>query len=253
MSEPEARPIPTQADALWTPEVCGVWADILSQAVTGELIGMQNYASMSGLFEAEKDQADAVDHASSELRHARTFRRAAHDLGLVIVEDTRAPYWRRIREAFLRQVEAKDMVACLVIQEIMLESFAVSMYQSVAEVAEGTLARTFAAIADEERGHFEHAVEELGPEFARDRDGFIRKVGELHDAVMVPLAEMVAPLDRAGHCGLCYGACVKQSLRHVGLSAAELRGRALNAYVQGLDRLGIPTDVSLRWVCNLPA
>jgi fatty aldehyde decarbonylase len=245
--------IPTTANATASPEVCAVWADILSQAATGELIGMQNYASMSGLFDDAHDQADAVEHSYSELRHARTFRRAADDLGLAIIEDARAPYWRRIREAFLRHVDAKDIVACLVIQEVMLESFAVSMYQAVAEVAEGKLARTFAAIADEERGHFEHALEELRPELARDRDSFIRKVGELHDAVMVPLAEMVAPRDRAGHCGLCRGACVKDSLRHVSLSASELRGRALNAYVQALDRLGIPGDVSLGWVCNLPA
>jgi fatty aldehyde decarbonylase len=230
----------------------GVWADILSQAVTGELIGMQNYASMAGLFSDTASQIDAVEHANNELSHARAFRRAAEDLGVAIIEDAQAPYWRRIRESFLRQVAARDVTACLIVQEVMLESFAVSMYQAVAEVAEGKLARTFAAISKEEEGHLEHSVTELQDELGRDLSGFEEKVGCLHEEVMTILAEMVAKRDLSGHCGLCHGACIKDSLHHIGLTTPELRGRALNYYLKTLDRIGVRGELSLGWVANLP-
>ena len=236
-----------------TADTQGVWADILSQAVTGELIGMQNYASMAGLLDADvQGQIDAVEHANSELGHAKTFRRAAQELGVAVIEDVTAPYWHRIREAFLRHVHARDLTACLIVQEIMLESFAVSMYHAVADVADGKLAKTFRAIGDEEESHLEHAVTELQAARAADPAGFEAKVGQLHEEVMTILAEMVAARDTEGHCGLCHGDCVKSSLVLVGLSSSQLRGKALAYYLKALDRIGIRGEESLRWVANLP-
>ena len=231
----------------------GVWADILSQAVTGELIGMQNYASMAGIIPDLEGQVDAVEHANNELSHARAFRRAAQDLGVSIIENVRAPYWLRIREAFLRQVRAGDLSACLIVQEIMLESFAVSMYDAVGGVTDGKLGKTFLSISKEEEGHLAHAVEELQAELRADRDAFEAKVERLHGEVMTILAEMVGAQDASGHCGLCRGDCVKGSLHHVRLATSELRGRALAQYLKALDLLGVRGEKSLRWVANLPA
>ena len=68
-----------------------------------------------------------------------------------------ARYWKRIREAFLRLIAERDFMACLIVQEIMLESFAVASYARVGKVAPGSLGKTFAAIAAEEEEHMEHA------------------------------------------------------------------------------------------------
>src|SRR4051812_29598696 len=228
-----------QADPVTAAAHRGVYADILSQAITGELIGMQNYASMVPLYHQVADQEDAVAHANNERGHASAFRRAARDLGVDVIEDVRAPYWRRIREAFLRHVAAGDLTACLVVQELMLESFAVAMYHAVADVTAGKLGQVFRAIAEEEEGHLDHAIEELQDELHRDREQFEDKVGRLHDEVMTVLAEMLAARDTAGHCGLCHGSCIKDSLSEISLSAAELRGKAISYYLKALDRLGV--------------
>lgn len=230
----------------------GVYADILSQAVTGELIGMANYASMAELCQTVADMEDAVQHASSERGHAVAFRRVAAEIGVTVIEDMNAPYWRRIRDVFLRHARAGDLTACLIIQELMLETFAVSMYQAVADVTDGKLSHAFRAIALEEDGHLQHALDELAPVAQRDPAAFTSKVRGLHDEVMTILAEMVAARDPAGHCALCHGACVKGSLGTIGLSVATLRGKALNHYLRVLDQLGIPGDESVAWVANLP-
>lgn len=243
----------TAAAPEMTAERRSVYADILSQAVTGELIGMANYASMAQLYDDAQGQIDAVEHAGSERGHAKAFERAAQDLGVDVVVDVQAPYWRRIREAFLRQVQSGDLEACLIVQEVMLEAFAVSMYHAVGDVADGKLAKTFHAIGSEEEEHLEHAVAELQSAIHADREGFERKVHRLHEEVMTVLAEMTAKVDPAGHCGLCHGDCVKDSLHHVGLSAGELRAKALSFYLKTLDRVGVRGEKSLEWVANLPA
>ena len=74
----------------------------------------------------------------------------------------------------------------------------------------------------------------------------------MHVDVMTVLAEMVGRQDRAGHCGLCHGSCVKSSLPRVGLDVAELRGVALRHYLKTLDEIGLPGDATLAWVAQLP-
>ena len=230
-----------------------VYADVLSQAITGEIVGMLNYASMVPLCGTAAGQKEAIAHAENERRHAMAFRAVARDLGVRIIEDPRARYWRRLREAFQRQVAAGDLLACLVVQELMLESVAVSMYQAVSEATGGRMARTFGAIAREEEGHLEHAIAELGAECKRDRDGFETRTERLHGEVMTVIAEMVAPRCNAGPCGVCAETCVKESLGRIGLGPTILRGKALRFYLQSLDRIGVRGERSLRWVANLPA
>jgi hypothetical protein len=45
---------------------------------------------------------------------------------------------------------------------------------------------------------------------------------------------------------------VKPSLSQISLSAAELRGASLRQYLKTLDMLGIPGEVTLAWVTQLP-
>ena len=236
-----------------SPEYCRVFADILSQAVTGELVGMQNFASLVALVDGAEEKIEAVEHAENEKSHALAFQRAALDLGVELIVDLEAPYWKRIREAFLKYASQKDLTACLLIQELMLESFAVSTYESAAEAARPPLAKIFRAIAEEERSHLEHAMEFLQQENQKDPAGFEEKVGRVHQDVMTVLAEMVAKQDAHGHCGLCRDECVKTSLAEVNLDLATVRGRALNFYLKMLDRLGLPGEKTLAWVANLPA
>jgi 1,2-phenylacetyl-CoA epoxidase catalytic subunit len=235
-----------------TDEYRSVFADILSQAITGELIGMSNYAAMCRLYDDAEGRIDAVEHAANERAHARAFQRAADELGVTTIVNMQAPYWNRLRQSLLAHVDRADHVACLVIQEVMLEALAVSMYFAVADVAHDKLARTFRAIGEEEQGHIDHAIDELRAELEKNPDAFERKVEGLHDEVMTTIAEMLGANDSMGHCEVCHGNCVKDSLHAVGLSRATMRGQALNLYLRTLDRIGIRGERSLAWVARLP-
>ncbi len=229
-----------------------VWRDVLAQAVTGELVAALNYEALAGICTEPHERAEALEHAESEKGHAARFTAAGSDLGIAVKGDVYALYWKRMRSAFMSRARAADFVGCLLVQEVMLESFAVAGYQQIAEVAPGKLAKTFAAIASEEAEHIDHAVGTLRDERARGPEAFDAKVHMLHEDVMTTFAEMVGREDRGGHCGLCYGNCVKPSLPGIGLSLSNIRGASLRHYLKILDAIGLRGEATLAWVAQLP-
>src|SRR5271168_3055217 len=229
-----------------------IWQDILAQAVTGELMAAMNYASLSEICDDPAEVADALEHAQIERGHAARFAAEGRRIGVDVTNNVDAKHWKRLREAFLRCIAERDFIACLIVQEIMLESFAVASYVRVGKVAPGTLGKTFAAIAAEEEDHIGHAMEILRKDRARDEQSFDARLYRLHIEVMTTLAEMLARDCRTGHCEVCHGSCVKPALPDVSLSAAELRGASLHQYLKTLDKLGLPGEVTLTWVAQLP-
>lgn len=229
-----------------------IWQDVLSQAMTGELIAALNYTSLAAICDDPEEVADALEHAAGEKGHAAAFNAEGRKLGVPVPNNVGARHWRRLREAFLRRIAERDFIGCLIVQEIMLESFAVASYARIGKMAPGSLGRTFAAIAAEEEGHVDHAMAILKAERALDPQRFDDKVHGLHLEVMTTLAEMLARDCSHGHCEVCHGNCVKPALPEVRLSAAELRGVSLQQYLKTLDALGLPGEETLTWVARLP-
>ncbi len=229
-----------------------IWQDVLAQAMTGELMAAMNYTSLSEICDDPAEVADALEHAAGEKGHAAAFAAEGRRIGVDVPNNVNAKHWKRLREAFLRRIAERDFIGCLIVQEIMLESFAVASYARVGKVATGSLGKTFAAIAAEEAEHIDHAMEILRAERALDTQRFDDKLYRLHLEVMTILAEMLARDCRTGHCEVCHGSCVKPALPDVSLSAAELRGASLHQYLKTLDNLGLPGEVTLSWVTQLP-
>ena len=99
-----------------------------------------------------------------------SFTAAGRALGIEVVVNLEAQYWKRIRSIFLSRAQAGDLIGCILAQEVMLESFAVASYSVVAEAAPGELGATFARIAGEEGEHVAHAIR-IAASRARARPG----------------------------------------------------------------------------------
>lgn len=153
-----------------------IWQDVLAQAMTGELIAAMNYTSLAEICDDPEERADALEHAAGEQGHAARFAAEGRKIGVDVLNNIGAKHWRRLREAFLRRVAERDFIGCLIVQEIMLESFAVASYARVGKVAPLSLGETFASISAEEEGHVDHAMSILRAERALDAQRFDDKV-----------------------------------------------------------------------------
>src|SRR5580704_1685549 len=229
-----------------------IWQDILAQAVTGELLAAMNYTSLSEICDDPEEVAEALEHAQGEHGHAARFAAEGRKIGVDVVNNVDARHWKRLRAAFLACIAERDFIGCLIVQEIMLESFAVASYSRVGKVAPGSLGKTFASIAAEEEEHIGHALEILRAERSLDQQRFDDKVYRLHSQVMTTLAEMLAKECKHGHCEVCHESCVKPALPEIALTPAELRGASLQQYLKTLDMLGLPGEVTLTWITQLP-
>src|SRR5258708_5710512 len=114
-----------------------VWQDILAQAVTRETLAALNYASLAEICDDPAEVADALEHAEGERGHAADFTAEGRLLGIEVTNNVGARHWKRLREAFVRCIADRDFIGCLIVQEIMLESFPVASYARVGRVAPG--------------------------------------------------------------------------------------------------------------------
>src|ERR1700720_4644610 len=149
-----------------------IWKDILAQALTGEVLAAMNYASLSEICDDPAEVADALEHAEGERGHAASFAAEGRKVGVDVTNNVKAMHWKRLRDAFLRCIAERDFIACLIVQEIMLESFAVASYARGGKAAPGSLGTAFPSIAAEEEEHVDHAMSILRAERALDPQRF---------------------------------------------------------------------------------
>jgi rubrerythrin len=229
-----------------------VIGDVVSQAITGELVGMSNFASLAGVIPDLHEKMEAVEHAESERQHALGFMQVADKYNLPVRANMEGYYWNTIREKFLHYARLQDFIACLIIQEVMLESFAVSMYKDAGEAIGGEIGALFLQTSEQEKEHLHHATEILQKELARKGHVFIDTFKILHEDVMTVLAQWTASEDLQGHCGICNGNCMKDDLEEIGLSLRQVRANAFRTYAQALDTIGLPGEQTTIWIINLP-
>jgi fatty aldehyde decarbonylase len=228
-------------------------ADILSQAINGEIVGMSNFATLTGTVDDVHEKMECAEHANCERNHAEGFLNIAKKFNLPIIINQNGYYWRSVREVFNKWANKKDFIGCIIIQEVILECFAVSMYNDVGNaLQDNEIGELFLSISNEEKEHIEHSIDLLKAELEKDYKGFIQKVEDVHYDCMTILAEWSASTDIRGHCGICAGECMKASLYAADLEIKCLRGNAMSLYLKTLDRIGIPGIKSLEWVTNLP-
>lgn len=233
-------------------EEFNVVSDVFSQAITGELIGMSNFASLAGTIDDPHEKMEAVEHADSERQHAEGFLAYANKIGLNVKVNLNGKYWNGVRKVFLKYAERNDFIACLIIQEVMLEAYAVAMYSDVGNALKGKPGELFLSIANEEKEHMEHSTDILREELEKDPSAFLKKFEEVHYDCMTILAEFSATSECETSCDVCQGDCMKNSLGHIDLDVSTMRGNALALYARALDNIGIPGEQSIQWIANLP-
>src|SRR5258705_7909936 len=97
-----------------TRESFQVISDVFSQAITGELIGMSNFASLAESIDDVHEKMESVEHANCERGHAEGFMAVAKKFNLEPVINLEGYYWKSVRDCFLKYAKRKDFIGCII-------------------------------------------------------------------------------------------------------------------------------------------
>jgi fatty aldehyde decarbonylase len=228
-----------------------VYRDVIGHSVTGEAIGIEHYSRMIPLTQSIEERLDLLEDAYREKQHLLGMREVADKLGLTAKTDLDGYYWRRVRAAFRERAEAGDLLGCYVMQDIVLETFAVIMYEAVIPGSTPFAAQMVRGIAGEERTHLAHGIRALKTAYEEDPEGVRERVAFANERVARVLSEWTRP-DQCGiSCGVCVNTCAKHDLPLIEVDLASVHARFLDDYGRALREIGLPAADVTRWLSQL--
>src|SRR5688572_30420221 len=113
------------------PRYSALHQTIVSHSITGEAIAIEHYARMIPLARSIEERLELVEDAYHERTHLLSMRKVASDVSVepkIVMDDA---YWGPVRSAFNECADAKDIEGCYIIQDIVLESYAVVLYDAL--------------------------------------------------------------------------------------------------------------------------
>lgn len=201
---------PQAADPLGSmvrsPDYLRLLSYVTSNARQGEIMAVDHYAQMVLLIDDPIEKRETVKQAHEECKHIVLLEKLAVDIGFPIDADVVQPAWRDIRAHFDKAAQRKDLAACLIIQDLMVESLAIAMYKTFAGAANGDpeTARVANKLLADELEHLDVGVRRIQALMAKDADAVHDSLAFAHHRVMPAMFEMVH--------GACDWICAKNGL-----------------------------------------
>ena len=94
---------------VFTKEFRNACTDVLSQAINGEIVGMSNFANLTGTVDDVHERMECIEHANCERNHAEGFMQVAKKYNMPVVITLGGTYWTRVRDTFAKWSGKKDL------------------------------------------------------------------------------------------------------------------------------------------------
>jgi fatty aldehyde decarbonylase len=227
---------------------------IVSLAITGELVGIENYARMILLAAEPEARLAMLEDAWHERHHVRAWQEIAARLGVEVKTTPDDAYWGRVRSAFRERADAGDLLGCYVIQDIVIESYAAVLYAAIEPGLERFIADRIATIAEDERNHLARGAATLGAAYREDAARAAEAVEFANERVARVFCEWVQPSDCEPICGVCGavgGQCAKQDLTLIDVNMPKVQAEFSALYGRVLRDAGFAPASVTRWLARL--
>lgn len=216
---------------------------IVSSAAAGEVVALENYAEILPLMKTLDDKLQMLSQAEEESRHLRMLQGLGKNQGFVVVREQVEPEWRAVRSAFSEAVGRGDLISCLLIQEVMVETMAIVLYRVLSRPGsiDPATAKTCGAILRDEVEHLEGGIAMLKQLVAQSPEEALRALEWSHDRVMPELFS-IATTECERLCGDLGVDCEALELASIEADLHDIRSDAADHYIENLDRIGFPTS-----------
>lgn len=225
---------------------------VVSNARKGEIMAIENYGEMVHMMPDTDSKIETVHQAKEECKHILLLEKLAKTIGFPIAETMVEPQWANIRQAFHDAARKNDLAACLIIQDLMVESLAIGLYKLFASAANGDTETqpTAANLLQDELDHLDIGIKRIKNLMEQDSDAVHDSLVWAHHKVMPNLFEMVHES--------CNFLCNTHSLDcdtvdkgTTTIDLETLKITSLEHYIAMLDAAGFETKVTNRLIASM--
>lgn len=210
-------------------------AYIVSNAISGEIMAIENYSEMVPLMGTTEDKIETVKQAHEESKHILMLASLGKRHDYVVMREIVEPQWFNIRRHFSAAVANKDLPACLIIQDLMTETMAIVLYRTLQRQGDPDTAILAGNILNDELAHLDIGLARIRKLLAEDSEGVHEALKWAHHRVMPELFSMVST---SCHflCDRLNIDCGSLSLGDLKTDIDQIRVEALDAYMETLDK-----------------
>ena len=210
-------------------------AYIVSNAISGEIMAIENYSEMVPLMPSTEDKIETVKQAHEESKHILMLASLGKRHDYAVTREIVEPQWFNIRRHFSAAVANKDLPACLIIQDLMTETMAIVLYRTLQRQGDPDTAALAGNILRDELEHLDIGLARIRAMLADDPETVHDALKWAHHRVMPELFSMVST---SCHflCGRLNIDCGALSLGDLKTDIDQIRVEALDAYIETLDK-----------------
>lgn len=146
--------------------------------IEGELEANHNYIALAAM--VPEGAADLDKLAKMESRHMKGFQACAKNLDVIPDKDFAVKFFGPLRRNFEAAAAAGDVIACLVIQSLLIECFAIAAYNVYIPVADDFARKITEGVVKDEYLHLNYGETWLKAHF--DEPGIKERIAEANAA-----------------------------------------------------------------------
>jgi fatty aldehyde decarbonylase len=166
---------------------------VISNAWMGENMAIQNYSEMVPLMESVESKIEAVGQAHEEAKHVLMLEKLARRLGFEVDPTMVEDEWASVRDSFHEAAGKGDLAACLIIQDLMVESLAIGLYSTFADEdnKDWETSKVATGLLEDELRHLDIGIGRIRELMARQPEAVHDSLVWAHGRVMPKLFQMV--------------------------------------------------------------
>lgn len=225
-------------------------AYIVSNAVAGEIMAVDNYSEMVPLWTDTDSKIETAKQAFEETKHIRMLSSLGRRLDFKVEQRIVEPQWLHIRKHFSAAVKKNDLAACLIIQDLMTETMAIVLYRVLQRDTDRDTSDLAKAILADEIEHLGIGTKRLKAMLEKDPEGVHDSLVWAHHRVMPELFSMISTSCHA-LCGELGVNCAGIGLDSIRTDIEALRVEALDTYMETLDMVGFDIKVTTPLIASM--
>jgi fatty aldehyde decarbonylase len=227
---------------------------IVSNTISGEIMAVENYSEMVQLMPDCATRIETNKQAAEECKHILQLSKLARSLGFSVEQRIVEPQWNAIRRHFSTAVRKKNLAACLIIQDLMTETMAIMLYRTLSSDADTDRQTSVVArnILQDELEHLDIGVRRIQGLLAQEPE-------EVHDALVWAhhrtMPELFSMISTSCHslCDVLKLDCGSLSLDKISTDLDTIKVKALQQYIDTLDRVGFESSVVNPLIASMSA